>query len=144
LAKLNRGIPRCTTSSVGKQNAPNQGGEGEGWRSCVRAPIFPPCVRACVDRLARAMVQAHAAGIPFDRAWSSALRGATHGAAVPRRSKRTRDAWKRAYHRVHLTANARRFQPAGERVLARLERETRDSLAERRIAELRRSLKQLA
>jgi DNA-binding MarR family transcriptional regulator len=46
--------------------------------------------------------------------------------------------------RVHLTANARRFLPAGERVLARLERETRDSLGERRIAELRRSLKQLA
>ena len=46
--------------------------------------------------------------------------------------------------RVHLTATARRFQPAGERVLAHLEREARNSLGERRIAELRRSLKQLA
>jgi DNA-binding MarR family transcriptional regulator len=46
--------------------------------------------------------------------------------------------------RVHLTAQARRFQPAGERVLARLEREARNSLGEQRLAELRRSLKQLA
>ncbi|HWM09429.1 MAG TPA: MarR family transcriptional regulator [Solirubrobacteraceae bacterium] len=45
--------------------------------------------------------------------------------------------------RVHLTTKARRFQPAGERVLARLERETRGALGERRLAELRRSLKQL-
>jgi DNA-binding MarR family transcriptional regulator len=46
--------------------------------------------------------------------------------------------------RVHLTAKARRFQPAGERVLARLEREARATLGERRLAELRRSLGQLA
>jgi DNA-binding MarR family transcriptional regulator len=46
--------------------------------------------------------------------------------------------------RVHLTAKARRFQPAGERVLARLEREARNSLGEQRLTELRRSLKQLA
>jgi DNA-binding MarR family transcriptional regulator len=46
--------------------------------------------------------------------------------------------------RVHLTAKARRFQPAAERVLARLEREARKSLGEQRLAELRRSLKQLA
>ena len=46
--------------------------------------------------------------------------------------------------RVHLTAKARRFQPAAEDVLARLEREARKALGERRIAELRRSLKQLA
>jgi DNA-binding MarR family transcriptional regulator len=46
--------------------------------------------------------------------------------------------------RVHLSAKARRFQPAAERVLARLEREARSSLGERRLAELRRSLKQLS
>jgi DNA-binding MarR family transcriptional regulator len=45
---------------------------------------------------------------------------------------------------VHLTAKARRFQPAAERVLARLEREARGTLGERRLAELRRSLKDLA
>jgi DNA-binding MarR family transcriptional regulator len=45
---------------------------------------------------------------------------------------------------VHLTAKARRFQPAAERVLARLEREVRGTLGERRLAELRRSLKDLA
>jgi hypothetical protein len=44
---------------------------------------------------------------------------------------------------VHLTAKARRFQPAAERVLARLEREASSALGERRLAELRRSLKQL-
>jgi DNA-binding MarR family transcriptional regulator len=46
--------------------------------------------------------------------------------------------------RVHLTAKARRFQPAAERVLARLERDARSSLGERRLAELRRSLKELS
>jgi DNA-binding MarR family transcriptional regulator len=46
--------------------------------------------------------------------------------------------------RVHLTAKARQFQPAGERVLASLERETRSTLGEQRLAELRRSLGQLA
>jgi DNA-binding MarR family transcriptional regulator len=46
--------------------------------------------------------------------------------------------------RVHLSAKARRFQPAAERMLARLEREARSSLGERRLAELRRSLKQLS
>ena len=46
--------------------------------------------------------------------------------------------------RVHLTAKARRFQPAAERVLARLERDVRRSLGERRLAELRRSLKELS
>jgi DNA-binding MarR family transcriptional regulator len=46
--------------------------------------------------------------------------------------------------RVHLTAKARRFQPAAERVLARLERDARRSLGEPRLAELRRSLKQLS
>jgi DNA-binding MarR family transcriptional regulator len=45
---------------------------------------------------------------------------------------------------VHLTAKARRFQPAAERVLASLEREVRGTLGERRLAELRRSLKDLA
>jgi DNA-binding MarR family transcriptional regulator len=46
--------------------------------------------------------------------------------------------------RVHLTAKARRFQPAAERVLARLERDAGSSLGERRFAELRRSLKELS
>jgi DNA-binding MarR family transcriptional regulator len=46
--------------------------------------------------------------------------------------------------RVHLTAKARRFQPAAERVLARLERDARSSLGESRLAELRRSLKELS
>jgi DNA-binding MarR family transcriptional regulator len=46
--------------------------------------------------------------------------------------------------RVHLSAKARRFRPAAERVLARLEREPGSSLGERRLAELRRSLKQLS
>jgi DNA-binding MarR family transcriptional regulator len=46
--------------------------------------------------------------------------------------------------RVHLTAKARCFQPAGERVLARLESEARSTLGERRLAELRRSLVQLS
>lgn len=46
--------------------------------------------------------------------------------------------------RVHLTAKARHFQPAAERVLARLERDARRSLGEPRLAELRRSLKELA
>jgi DNA-binding MarR family transcriptional regulator len=45
---------------------------------------------------------------------------------------------------VHLTAKARRFQPVAERVLASLEREARGTLGERRLAELRRSLKDLA
>jgi DNA-binding MarR family transcriptional regulator len=46
--------------------------------------------------------------------------------------------------RVHLTAKARRFQPAAERVLARLDRDARRSLGERRLGELRRSLEQLS
>jgi DNA-binding MarR family transcriptional regulator len=44
---------------------------------------------------------------------------------------------------VHLTAKARRFQPAAERVLARLERQAMGTLGERRLAELRRSLRDL-
>ena len=44
------------------------------------------------------MAQAHAAGVPFDRAWSSAVRGATHGAPYLAALDETRDAWKRAYH----------------------------------------------
>jgi hypothetical protein len=46
--------------------------------------------------------------------------------------------------RVHLTATARRFQPAAERVLARLERDATRSLGGPRLAELRRSLKELS
>jgi len=46
--------------------------------------------------------------------------------------------------RVHLTAEARSFQPAGERVLARRERESMGTLGERRLAELRKSLEQLS
>jgi DNA-binding MarR family transcriptional regulator len=46
--------------------------------------------------------------------------------------------------RVHLTPKARRFEPAAERVLARLERDTRRLLGERRLADLRRSLKDLS
>jgi DNA-binding MarR family transcriptional regulator len=46
--------------------------------------------------------------------------------------------------RVHLTAKARHFQPAAERVLACLERDARRSLGEPRLAELLRSLKELS
>jgi DNA-binding MarR family transcriptional regulator len=46
--------------------------------------------------------------------------------------------------RVHLTEKARRFQPAAERVLGRLEREAVGSLGERGVAELRRLLAQLS
>lgn len=46
--------------------------------------------------------------------------------------------------RVHLTAKSRRFQPVAERVLARLERDAKNSLGVRRLAELRRSLKELS
>jgi DNA-binding MarR family transcriptional regulator len=46
--------------------------------------------------------------------------------------------------RVHLTAKARRFEPAAEQVLARLERDATRSLGEQRLEELRRSLKQLS
>jgi DNA-binding MarR family transcriptional regulator len=46
--------------------------------------------------------------------------------------------------RVHLTAKARRFQPAAERVLAHLEGDATSSLGEKRLSELRRSLKQLS
>jgi DNA-binding MarR family transcriptional regulator len=46
--------------------------------------------------------------------------------------------------RVHLTAKARRFEPVAERVLARLHDETKRSLGNRRLAELRRSLKELS
>jgi DNA-binding MarR family transcriptional regulator len=45
---------------------------------------------------------------------------------------------------VHLTAKARRFQPAAERVLGELEREARSVLGERGVAGLRRALEQLA
>jgi DNA-binding MarR family transcriptional regulator len=46
--------------------------------------------------------------------------------------------------RVHLTAKARRFQPAAEQVLARLERDATRSLGEQRLGDLRRSLTQLS
>jgi DNA-binding MarR family transcriptional regulator len=46
--------------------------------------------------------------------------------------------------RVHLTAKALRFQPAAERVLARLERDATRSLGGPRLAELGRSLKELS
>ena len=46
--------------------------------------------------------------------------------------------------RVHLTAKARRFQPAAERVLAQLEHEAGHLLSEQRLAELRRTLEQLS
>jgi DNA-binding MarR family transcriptional regulator len=46
--------------------------------------------------------------------------------------------------RVHLTAKARRFEPVAERVLARLHRDAKRSLGDRRLAELRRSLKELS
>jgi DNA-binding MarR family transcriptional regulator len=46
--------------------------------------------------------------------------------------------------RVYLTAKARRFRPAAERVLARLEREARRSLGEPRLTELRHALKALS
>jgi DNA-binding MarR family transcriptional regulator len=46
--------------------------------------------------------------------------------------------------RVHLTEKARRFQPAAERVLGRLEREAVGSLGERGVAELRRLLARLS
>jgi DNA-binding MarR family transcriptional regulator len=45
--------------------------------------------------------------------------------------------------RVHLTAKARRFRPAAERVLAALEREVEALLGERRGRALRRSLADL-
>ena len=44
------------------------------------------------------MSGAHAAGVPFDRAWSTALRDATHGAPYVAALSKTRDAWARAYH----------------------------------------------
>jgi DNA-binding MarR family transcriptional regulator len=46
--------------------------------------------------------------------------------------------------RVHLTAKARRFQPVAERVLARLENEVSGWVGVRRLADLRRSLKELS
>jgi DNA-binding MarR family transcriptional regulator len=45
---------------------------------------------------------------------------------------------------VHLTAKARHFHPAAERVLASLERQATGAIGERRLAGLRRSLKDLA
>lgn len=45
--------------------------------------------------------------------------------------------------RVHLTAKARRFRPAAERVLGRLERDAKRSLGDPRLAGLRQSLKDL-
>ena len=44
---------------------------------------------------------------------------------------------------VHLTAKARRFQPVAERVLAQLEHATNRSIGAARLAELRRTLKDL-
>jgi DNA-binding MarR family transcriptional regulator len=44
---------------------------------------------------------------------------------------------------VHLTGKAKRFQPAAERVLGRLERDAARALGERRLASLRVSLKDL-
>ena len=46
--------------------------------------------------------------------------------------------------RVHLTAKARRFEPAAEHVLARLERGATRALGEQRLEDLRRALKQLS
>jgi DNA-binding MarR family transcriptional regulator len=46
--------------------------------------------------------------------------------------------------RVHLTEKARRFQPAAERVLGRLERDAVGALGEQGVAELRWRLAQLA
>jgi DNA-binding MarR family transcriptional regulator len=46
--------------------------------------------------------------------------------------------------RVHLTAKARRFQPAAERVLARLDQQAESTLGARRLAALRRSLQELS
>jgi DNA-binding MarR family transcriptional regulator len=46
--------------------------------------------------------------------------------------------------RVHLTTKARRFQPAAERVLGVLEDEIERSLGVRRLAELRRALRELS
>ena len=43
------------------------------------------------------MTQAHAAGVPFDQAWTRALREATHGARYVDALGETRDAWARAY-----------------------------------------------
>ena len=45
---------------------------------------------------------------------------------------------------VHLTGKAKRFLPAAERVLGRLERDVAQTLGDRRLASLRRSLKELA
>ena len=45
---------------------------------------------------------------------------------------------------VSLTAKARRFEPAAERVLARLEGETEALLGKRRAATTRRALSELA
>jgi hypothetical protein len=67
----------------------------------VRPRAYLPAVRAssCVERLARAMSEAaHAAGVPFDRTWSAALRGASHRAGYVAALSDTRDAWARAYH----------------------------------------------
>ena len=46
--------------------------------------------------------------------------------------------------RVHLTGKARRFEPAAERVLARLDRAARRSLGGQGHAELRRSLRAIS
>jgi DNA-binding MarR family transcriptional regulator len=46
--------------------------------------------------------------------------------------------------RVHLTARARRFEPAAERVLSELDAAARELLGERRLATTRRSLEELA
>src|SRR3954467_5503890 len=64
----------------------------------VRPRAYLRAVRASsrVERLACAMTQAHAAGVPFDRAWRSALRDATHRAPYVAALSETRDAWERA------------------------------------------------
>jgi DNA-binding MarR family transcriptional regulator len=58
--------------------------------------------------------------------------------------ERRSDSDDRRATRVHLTAKARRFEPAAEQVLARLEHDTRRSLGERRLADLRRSLREFS
>jgi DNA-binding MarR family transcriptional regulator len=57
--------------------------------------------------------------------------------------ERRRDPDDRRATRVHLTARARRFRPAAERVLAQLEREVQAMLGERRTLTVRRSLVEL-
>jgi DNA-binding MarR family transcriptional regulator len=58
--------------------------------------------------------------------------------------ERRPDSIDRRATRVHLTEKARRFEPAAERALARLQRDAKRALGERSHAELRRSLKVLS